>query len=61
MRVWTLLRQSIDLLDIVLCAAFTLIATGCYVLWGAGWACLVLGVILLVLVLIGVPTGKRAP
>lgn len=61
MRFLILLRQSIDLLDLVLCAAFTLIAIGCFVLWGAGWACLALGVLLLVLVLVGVPAGKHSP
>ena len=60
-RIWTALCHSIDLLDLVLCVAFLLITTGCGMLWGAGWACLVLGSLLLGLVLVGVPTGKRGP
>lgn len=60
-RMWTVLRQAIDLLDVVLCVAFTLITTGCWILWGPGWACLILGVLLLGLVVIGVPAGKRTP
>ena len=60
-RIWTALCHSIDLLDLVLCAAFLLITTGCGMLWGAGWACLILGSLLLGLVLVGVPTGKRGP
>lgn len=54
------ISQAIDLLDLVLFAAFTLITTGSYVLWGSGWACLVLGCLLLGLVLVGVPTQGKA-
>ncbi len=49
---------SIDLLDVVLLAALSLITFGVYQLVGSGWACVVLGSLLLGLVLIGVPTAK---
>ncbi len=52
------LWQAIDLLDVVLFAALALITTGVYQLVGGGWACVVLGGLLLGLVLIGVPTTK---
>lgn len=50
------LWQAIDLIDLVLLAAFSLITTGSYLLWGSGWACVILGCLLLGLVLLGVPT-----
>ena len=50
--------HSIDLLDVVLLAALSLIASGIYQLCGIGWACVTLGSLLLSLVVIGVPTGK---
>jgi hypothetical protein len=53
---WTALRQTIDLLDLVLLAAFSLITTGSYLLLGSGWACVILGCLLLGLVFIGIPT-----
>lgn len=52
------LWQAIDLLDLTLLAALSLITTGVYLLWGSGWACVVLGGLLLGLVLIGIPTAK---
>ena len=52
------ITQAIDLLDVVLLAALTLITAGTYQLAGSGWACVVLGALLLGLVMIGVPTGK---
>jgi hypothetical protein len=52
------LWQAIDLLDLTLLAAFSLITTGVYLLWGNGWATLTLGLLLLGLVLFGVPTPK---
>lgn len=52
------LWQAIDLLDLTLLAAFSLITTGVYLLWGNGWAVLTLGILLLGLVLIGVPSHK---
>ena len=52
------ITQAIDLLDMVLLTALTLITTGVYQLAGSGWACVVLGALLLGLVMIGVPTGK---
>lgn len=52
--IWT----SIDLLDVVLLAALSLITLGVYQLVGSGWACITLGSLLLGLVLIGVPTAK---
>lgn len=62
-RTWTRCAETVDLLDIVLCAVFGLITAGCWLLWGLGWACLVLGVLLLSLVLMGLPAyqGGRIP
>ena len=50
--------HAIDLLDVVLLAALSLIASGIYQLFGIGWACVALGSLLLSLVVIGVPTSK---
>lgn len=52
------LWQAVDLLDVVLLAALSLITAGVYQLVGSGWACVTLGGLLLGLVLIGVPTAK---
>lgn len=52
------LWRAIDLLDLTLLAAFSLITTGVYLLWGNGWATLTLGLLLLGLVLFGVPHSK---
>ncbi|MCS6289420.1 MAG: hypothetical protein H8K10_10630 [Nitrospira sp.] len=52
------LWRAIDLLDVVLLAALSLITFGVYQLAGSGWACVTLGGLLLSLVMIGVPTGK---
>lgn len=52
------LWQAIDLLDLTLLAAFSLITTGSYLLWGSGWACVILGCLLLGLVLFGLPHSK---
>lgn len=57
-RIWTAITQAIDLLDVVLLAALSLITFGVYQLVGSGWACVSLGSLLLGLVLIGVPTAK---
>lgn len=54
------ITHAINLLDVVLLAALTLIASGIYQLAGIGWACVALGSLLLSLVVIGVPTGKTA-
>lgn len=48
----------IDLLDVVLLAALSLITSGIYQLVGIGWACVALGSLLFGLVMIGVPTSK---
>jgi len=50
--------QAVDLLDVVLLAALSLVTSGMYQLVGSGWACVVLGSLLLGLVMFGVPTGK---
>ena len=55
-RIWIFCAETVDLLDLVLCAAFGLITAGSWLLWGLGWASLVLGVLLLSLVLMGLPT-----
>jgi hypothetical protein len=52
------MAQAVDLLDVVLLAALSFITSGMYQLAGSGWACLVLGALLLGLVMIGVPTEK---
>lgn len=57
-RIVKALYQEIDLLDLTLLAALSLVTTGVYLLWGNGWATLTLGLLLLGLVLIGVPTAK---
>ena len=54
----SMIAQSVDLLDVVLLAALSFITSGMYQLAGSGWACLVLGALLLGLVMIGVPTEK---
>lgn len=52
------LWQAVDLLDVVLFVALSLITAGVYQLAGSGWACVTLGGLLLGLVLIGIPTAK---
>lgn len=52
------IARAVDLLDVVLLAALSLITSGMYQLVGSGWACIVLGSLLLGLVMIGVPTEK---
>lgn len=54
--VW--LHKTFDLLDVVLCSAFLLITSGVYMLWGKGWACITLGSLLLLLVVIGLPVKQ---
>lgn len=54
------LRRTFDLLDCVLGTALTLVTTGAYLLWGAGWACLVLGGLLLLLLVLGLPAQKTS-
>ena len=54
----SMIAQSVDLLDVVLLAALSFITSGMYQLAGSGWACVVLGALLLGLVMIGVPTEK---
>lgn len=54
------LQRTFDLLDCVLGAALTLVTTGAYLLWGAGWACLVLGGLLLLLLVFGLPAHKTS-
>jgi hypothetical protein len=58
----TFWSSTFDLLDVVIFAACSLITVGVSLLWGAGWACLALGSLLLSLVLLGLPgsrIGKR--
>lgn len=52
--------QTIDLLDIILALSFTLLTSGAYMLWGKGWACIMLGSLLLSLVVIGIPTKHKS-
>jgi hypothetical protein len=52
--------QTIDLLDIILALSFTLLTSGAYMLWGKGWACIMLGSLLLSLVVIGIPTKQKS-
>lgn len=49
------LLRSLSLLDCTLLAALSLITTGSMLLWGSGWACLILGGLLLLLILFGIP------
>lgn len=58
-RTVTFLSETMDLLDLAVIAAFGLLTAGCWLLWGAGWACLVLGCLLLGVVLMGVPVNVR--
>ena len=51
--------QTIDLLDLILALSFTLLTSGAYMLWGKGWACIMLGSLLLSLVVIGIPTKQK--
>lgn len=60
-RTVAVLSETVDLLDLAVIASFGLIAAGCWLLWGAGWACLALGLLLLGLVLIGAPVNVRKP
>jgi hypothetical protein len=57
MQLWT---KTIDLLDVVLCASFSLITSGVYMLWGKGWSCITLGSLLLLLVVIGIPVKQKS-
>lgn len=57
MQSWT---KTIDLLDVVLCASFSLITSGVYMLWGKGWSCITLGSLLLLLVVIGIPVKQKS-
>lgn len=57
MQSWT---KTIDLLDVVLCASFSLITSGVYMLWGKGWSCITLGALLLLLVVIGIPVKQKS-
>lgn len=52
--------QTFDLLDVVLLLAFSLITTGVYLLWGIGWACLILGILFLVLIFLGIPAASKS-
>ncbi len=52
--------KAFDLLDGVLVLAFSLLTLGAWLLWGPGWACLMLGGLLLGLVLVGVPTPHKS-
>lgn len=54
------LYRTFDLLDVTVCASFLLITSGVYMLWGKGWSCITLGVLLLALVVIGIPMRKEA-
>ncbi len=49
-----------DLLDVVLLFALGLIAAGAFLLWGSGWACLILGALLLILLVVGIPAGRKS-
>lgn len=55
--IWT---GFFDLLDLVLLLSFSLLTTGAYLLWGAGWACMMLGGLLLGLVLVGIPVKPKS-
>lgn len=57
MQSWT---KTIDLLDVVLCASFSLITSGVYMIWGKGWSCITLGSLLLLLVVIGIPVKQKS-
>lgn len=52
-------HKTVDLLDVTLCASFSLITSGVYMLWGTGWACIVLGTLLLLLILVGLPSFRK--
>jgi len=52
-------RESIDLLDVVLLSALTLITIGTMILWGGGAACLVLGSLLLGMIVFGIPVARK--
>lgn len=59
LRILQLWTSSIDLLDLVIFLSFALLTTGAYILWGAGWACMMLGSLLLGLVVLGIPVKVK--
>lgn len=59
LRLLLLWVSSIELLDIIVCSAFTLLTSGAYMLWGPGWACIMLGSLLLSLIFIGIPIKQK--
>lgn len=60
LRVLQLWSSSLDLLDHVIILSFSLLTTGSYLLWGTGWACMMLGGLLLGLVVIGIPVKAKS-